>query len=81
MAKHPSLKISSVSELIDLWSSPAEMAADLGMIDPTIVRMWKYRQRIPATYDLKIVEAAKRRKFPVTLLLLAELRALEGAAA
>lgn len=64
---------STVAEVIDLWS-PAELAADLGIGDATVVRMWKYRQSIPAEYDLPIVRAAKRRKFPINFELLARLR-------
>lgn len=64
---------STVEDLIDLWS-PAELAADLGLPDATIVRMWKYRQSIPAEYDTRIVEAARKRKFRVSFELLARLR-------
>lgn len=68
----------TVAELIDLWSS-VELAADLGIEDATVVRMWKYRQSIPAEYDLPIVRAAKRRKFPVDFELLARLRGVVDA--
>lgn len=65
----------SVPELIDLWPSQTTLAADLGEEDATLVRMWKYRQRIPAEYDVRIVDAATARGLPISFETLARLRA------
>lgn len=65
----------SVIDLIALWPSQTTLAADLGEADATLVRMWKYRQRIPADYDVRIVDAAKARGLPVSFETLARLRA------
>jgi len=73
-------RIESVPDLIDRWPSQVALAADIGEADATIVRMWRYRQRIPAEYDVRIVAAAKARNIPVDFELLAKLRATEAAA-
>ena len=61
------------TDLIDLWPTMPEMADDIG---ETKVNVYKWRQRcnIPPGRWLRIIYAAKRRRYySVTLMALAEM--------
>lgn len=49
-----------------IWPSPSALAADLGL-PYTTVHSWFARERIPASRDLDLVEAAARRGEVLTL--------------
>ena len=48
----------SFSALIDEFASQASLAKAIGVEAPT-VRMWKYRDRLPAEHFSAVVEAAR----------------------
>jgi len=52
------MKHSSFSALIDAFESPAALARAVG-VEPVIVRMWKYRDRLPAAHFPAVVAAAE----------------------
>jgi hypothetical protein len=63
-----------MDEIFGHWPNMATLASDIGVAHVR-VRQWKGRKSIPAAYLLPIAEAAKRRKYPVTIEMLAGLRA------
>lgn len=64
-----------MDKIFGYWPSLAELARDIEQ-DPVRVRQWKGRGSIPAKHDLKIVAAAERRGYPVTLQDLAVARSI-----
>ena len=58
-------------EIINLWPSQAELARDLGAL-PETVGKWHQRNRVPGWRWLPMVEAAKRRKIPLSVKTMAE---------
>lgn len=58
--------IRSFEEIIALWPSPEDLAADTGA-GIEAVRKWKQRNSIPAEYWLGMVNASERRGFTLTL--------------
>jgi hypothetical protein len=72
---HYALRIASGMEnILRIWPTMADLAADLGIPYQTVAA-WKNRGRIPATYDVQIVDAAKARGVPLTFEALAVARA------
>lgn len=63
----------SMENILHIWPSMAELAADLGKPYQTVAA-WKQRGRIPADYDLRLIEAAKKRGKHLTLEQLAHAR-------
>lgn len=61
-------------EVIDLWPSINEFAAEMGVHINT-VRNWHTRGRIPAKYWTGIIECAKRREIRITPSLLTQIAA------
>jgi uncharacterized protein YjcR len=59
--------------LAHIWPTVRELADDLGL-PYTTVHSWAARGRIPATHDLDLIEAAKRRGQELTLEQLAQAR-------
>lgn len=55
-----SVSMESVSDIIALWPSPEEFAADID-VAVSLVRVWKFRKSIPAERWAAITAAAKRR--------------------
>lgn len=49
-----------------IWPKMAALAADLGLPYQTVAA-WKWRGRIPADYDLDLIEAARKRGHTLTL--------------
>lgn len=66
-----------MDEIFSHWKTLAAFAEDIGA-EYYQARQWKQRRSIPARFDLRIVAAAERRGFPVTLEKLAHLRAAEA---
>jgi hypothetical protein len=66
--------LKDAAAIIELWPSQVSMANDINA-KPYQVRDWKRRGWIPAEYDLPIIAAARRRRLPVTLQVLAMSRA------
>jgi DNA-binding transcriptional regulator YiaG len=58
-------------EILNLWKSPGELAADLGDTKDT-VRKWWERKRIPPHHWAAVAEAAAKRGLGVTLKAIAE---------
>jgi len=58
--------VMDVEAILSLWPSQAALARDIGE-DPSVVRMWKYRQWIPPEYDFRIVTAGRKRGIIITL--------------
>lgn len=50
-----------IIKIIDAWPSTRDLAADLGLRDPSHCRVFKVRGRIPRAYWHDLVEAAERR--------------------
>ena len=70
----------SVSDVLGLWPSYADLGRDMGVPYPTVVA-WKQRASIPVMYWRELIRAARRRGHPeVTADLLVDLhaRALAG---
>jgi len=66
------------SELIDLWKSLADFAADHG-VTLARARMWRRRNSIPAGWWTTTVAAAQKRDIPgITADLMADLAARGG---
>lgn len=71
----------SFADIIDLWPTATELAAELGEKEGT-VRQWKNRNSIPADRWPAIVGASARRGFrQVTYEILAAIAAAKKAAA
>lgn len=62
-----------MEKIISLWPSMSELAADLRKPYST-VNAWKQRGRIPAKFDLDLIEAANKRGAALTLEQLAAAR-------
>ena len=62
----------SFTSIIDLWPSPPELAKDIGEKTAT-VQKWRERNSIPGDSWAAVVAAAKKRKFRVSLELLASI--------
>lgn len=74
--------ITSVREIVGLWKSYAEMAADVGHgLREHQPRDWARRGRIPAEFISPLVEAAQRRGYPLTLETVTRILAAPEAAA
>lgn len=64
-------------EIIDAWPSPLELGKDLGLT-ASHIRVMRVRNKIPAEWWTRLIEAAVRRKIKgVTAEILAELVAVE----
>ena len=61
-------------EIIALWPSRADLAADCG-VDLSAVHAWVKRRRIAAEHDVSLVSAAKRRGIKLSFEDLAHARA------
>ena len=67
--------MTTFTEICQLWRSDAELANDIGE-PPTAVQKWRQRNKIPSEHWLKLVRAARRRRFQgVTLASLARIAA------
>ena len=55
-----------MEQIISLWPSMSDLASDLGKPYSTVTA-WKQRGRIPADYDLDLIEAAQKRGHVLTL--------------
>jgi hypothetical protein len=64
----------TVADIIDLWPSQADFAADCGAKWMT-AHQWRRRDKIPPEYWAALVRSAKRRALPVTEKLLADMAA------
>jgi len=62
-----------MEHIAHIWPSIAALASDLGRPYQTVAA-WKLRGRIPADYDLDLIEAARKRGKRLTLEELAEAR-------
>jgi hypothetical protein len=74
------MSISSFREVIDLWDTREELAAEIGR-DSRLVSKWWQRRSIPADSWASICDLPKARDAGVTAELLAELAAREPAEA
>lgn len=63
-----------MEHIFQIWPKLTDLAADLGMSYQTVAA-WKRRGRIPAEYDLRLIDAARRRGGQLTLSTLALARA------
>lgn len=57
------MEINDFKSVISLWPTTKQLAEDLGESYAN-VRQWRRRNRIPATHWDRLVQAARRRKFP-----------------
>ncbi|AGT08333.1 hypothetical protein JCM7686_1227 [Paracoccus aminophilus JCM 7686] len=64
-----------MTHIFHIWPKMADLAADLGLSYQTVAA-WKRRGRIPAEYDLSLIEAANRKGCSLTLDVLAHARAV-----
>lgn len=70
----------SFSQLIGLWPSMSQLAADLA-VPYGVVKQWRRRDSIPSEYWRALIAAAKQRGISgITADLLTELAARNGAA-
>ena len=53
-------------DIIDLWPSGAVLASDVGSTVEA-VKKWRQRERIPPKVFARIVKAARKRRFGVSL--------------
>lgn len=72
--------VTTIHELIALWPSRADLAADIALGDVDRVGVaqvakWAQRQSIPAKYHFQLLTAAQRRGLPVTAELIVRLHA------
>ncbi|KII11384.1 hypothetical protein [Phaeobacter sp. S60] len=65
--------IASFKDIIDLWPSRKELAEDVGA-SLMAVHHWHGRDRIPAEYDAKLLDAACARNIPLHWRRLMDLR-------
>lgn len=63
----------NIPDIIELWPSSAELARRIGE-KPIVVHRWKARERIPGTYDVKLVEQAKTDGIDLSFQMLAQAR-------
>lgn len=63
----------AMERITSIWPQLSDLAADLQK-PYTTVQSWVQRRSIPARYDLKLIEAAKKRGAVLTLQQLAEMR-------
>lgn len=66
--------IQSFSEIVNLWPAAKVLAEDIGE-KPETVRKWRSRNRIPSVKWQAVINAAKKRRYPVTSNLLIQLDA------
>jgi len=71
--------MSGAKSIISEFPSPGDLAAEIGLPVATVWK-WGQRGRIPAEYDVSIVQAARRLGVNVTFERLAEARAAGMAA-
>ena len=69
-----------MDKLKQIWTTPAALSSDLGL-PYTTVHSWFVRESIPATRDLDLIDAAKRRGHQLTLEDLAHARRAKATAA
>lgn len=62
----------SFRDVINKWSSPVELAGDMGERIDT-VRKWYYRDKIPSGKWVALIASAKKRRIMVSVQLLASL--------
>lgn len=69
-------------QIIDSWPKPSTriFAEDIGK-NYAQVRKWRTRNRIPSEHWLDVVDAAKKRRIPVNLEMLAQMQDAKKAAA
>lgn len=63
-----------MERITDIWPTVGELARDMG-VPYTTAHSWVKRGRIPADYDLRLVEAARKRGSHLSLAQLAMDRA------
>lgn len=68
--------MNSHRDIIDLWSSRAELAREVG-VDYQTARQWHLRNSIPSEYWCDLVRAAQERGLEVSVDLLATIKATE----
>jgi hypothetical protein len=72
------MSISTVRQLLGLWETPVQIAADLG-VNYKEVALWQRDGRVPEPYQAGLVASARRRNIPgVTLALIRGLPTAEG---
>lgn len=69
-------RMKTVSEIISLWGRTADFAEAVGVKYMT-AHQWTLRNRVPPEHWPALVKAAKKRGFPVTEVLLAEMTAAQ----
>ena len=69
-----------MDKLKQIWTSPAALSSDLGL-PYTTVHSWFVRESIPASRDLDLIDAARKRGHRLTLEDLAQARCRRVAAA
>jgi hypothetical protein len=69
----------AMKEIIDQFESAAVLAREIGKTAST-VRAWGNRDSLPAEFDLAIVRAGRKFGHPITLEMIAGLRASKAAA-
>lgn len=72
-------QISTVRDLIDLWPSRRQLAADVGATEAR-VHKWAQTGSIPPKYHLSLVEAGRARGLPVSADLVVRIHAPRPAA-
>lgn len=55
----------TISAIIELWPDSQTLASDVG-VKPIVAYRWHQRSSIPAEYDKRVLDAAKRRKIKLT---------------
>lgn len=65
-----------MENIIRIWPTLSDLASDLDRPYQTVAA-WKRRGRIPADYDLDLIEAAARRGHKLTLEQLARARRIQ----
>lgn len=63
-----------IRNIILLWPSRRVLAEDMG-VDVVVVHRWWQRRSIPAGFDAKLIDAARRRELPLSFERLALARA------
>lgn len=74
-------KVSSITDLVNLWPTRAALADDIGVVSPEVkvtasqVHKWAEKNSIRAIYHKAVLLAAQSRGFPVTAELIVALHA------